>query len=709
MEAPMRKTALCLIFFSILFFGFNTVFANNVNTDEINLVVDGNRLENLNAPPVILDDFTMVGARDVFEALGAHVDWNEAMRLVYIAYGRDLVILQIDSAVAHLNNMPIMIDVAPRIIDGRTMIPVRFAAENLGFLVDWNPATRTVYVDAPIQPPTTFPKGPPTVPGGNEGNIPAPDTENNNGQNLDDIIPAVDVSPAPLTNMNFPRTNITDVNIIESTRQAIDIIASSEISVVETVLLPDNRLIIDFHDAEMATTETEFFPQAASAYRRARIAQFEVQPARITRVVVELQNGVHYSITMAPDRRSLSIDFERNHITNVTHRSTGTADYITITGLTTPGVNISHLSSPLRLVIDMPFSQINLNEIPVNSPFISAVRPGQFTEDTARVVLDLTRRVNFSVSPLGDSVTIRITEPTFTNVFYDNDNRVLRLSRSQFAPINTSNILKHDMYLNRQLSFALPGDFSSEFGFGRYEINDPHMRFIDIETINGITFITAHTRNILTAVITEDNSYIYISFRSPREVYDRIVVIDPGHGGAQPGTIAGPIYEKYLVFDVAMKLYDIFNNSNSGIRVYSTRLSDVTVSLPGRAALANEIGDIFVSIHMNSVYPNRGPHGTETFYHLRDAGFYNGFTSGQLAEIFQRHMLARLGTNDREVKRGAFDVLVFTQIPAILCEIGFLSNPYEAARLQDPAFQQLAAEAMYQATLEVFSVYTPRR
>ncbi|MCL2566362.1 MAG: N-acetylmuramoyl-L-alanine amidase family protein [Defluviitaleaceae bacterium] len=695
----MRKTVSFLTFFSIIFFCFNIVFASNVYGSAINLVVDGSKVENPTAPPVILNDFTMVGARDVFEGLGAHVSWNEAMRLVYIAYGRDLVILQIDSTVAHLNDAPIMMEVAPQIIDGWTMIPVRFAAENLGFIVGWDPDSRTVSIDTPNQPPiVTMP--PVTPPASGAGG------ENPSKPGSGEIVLARDVSPNPLTNMNFPQTSIIAINIIESSRQAIEIVAASEISVVETTLLPDNRLVIDFHNAEMTTDTTEFIPGTRSAYNQVRIAQFEVEPVKITRVVVELQSGIHYSITMPEDRRSLNIDFERNNITNISHRRGFDADYITITGLKTPAVNISHLSNPQRLVIDMPFSQINLHEISVNSPLVGAARPGQFNEDTARVVLDLADRVSFSVSTEGNSVTIRVTEPTFRNIWYDNDNRVLRLSRGQ---LNASSIVKNDMYLSRRYEFILTGNFSEEYGFGRYEINDSNMSFIDIETIDGITRLTANTRNIMAATITEDNNYIYISFRNPREVYDRIVVIDPGHGGAQPGTTAGPIHEKYLVLDVAMMLYEMFNNSNSGIRVYSTRLSDVTVSLPARAALANEIGDIFVSIHMNSVYPNRAPHGTETFYHSREASFYNGFTSGQLAEIFQRHMLERLGTNDRGVKRGAFDVLVFSQVPAILCEIGFLSNPYEAARLQDPVFQRMAAEALYNATLEAFSVYTPRR
>lgn len=705
----MKKLASSLILFFMLFFCFSTVFANNAAANEIKLRVDGNLLENLSASPVILNDYTMVPARDVFEELGAHVTWNPTMQLVYIVFGEDHVLLQIGSTVAHLNDRPIVMDVAPAIIEGRTMIPVRFAAENLGFAVGWNPDTRVVSIDSPQQQLPLLPAPPENAGQANSGQANGAENTSIPGKELQNvnIIPAQDVSPAPLTNMSFPETSITAINMVMDTRQGIDILASSEISTVSVELLPDNRLIIDFYDAQMNVSATEFTPPVVSTYSQIRVAQFQVTPAKITRVVVELGSGVNYALTMSTDRKSLSIDFEKNQITNVSHRIEAAADYITITGVRPPIVDISHLSNPSRLVIDLPFALINPQEIPVNSSLISAARPGQFSEDTARVVLDLSDRVSFSVSHLGNTVTIRVTEPTFRNIWYDNDTRVLRLARSQFAPVSADNISSNDRYLDRQYAFTLSGDFGETYGFGRYEINDTHMRFIDIETINGITHITANTRRISAAQITEDTNFIYITFKNPREVYDRIVVIDPGHGGTQPGTTAGPIHEKYLVMDVAMKLYELFNNSD--IKVYSTRLSDTTVSLSQRAAMANEVGDLFISIHMNSVWPNQTPNGTETFYHQRDASAYNGLTSAQMAEIFQRHMLEALETNDRGVKRGAFDVLVFTNIPAVLSEIGFLSNPDEAARLQDEAFQQLAAEALFSATLEAFSVYTPRR
>ena len=711
----MRKFFMSLMLFSILLFCWGTtttpVLANEPG--EIRLMVNGTLLENLTSPPVIVDDFTFVPARDVFEALGGLVDWNETMQLVYIAYGGNLIILQINNSVAHLNYTPIIMDIAPQIINERTMIPVRFPAESLGFLVDWDPDTRTVFVDTPS---IDLPTEPPTIPNQNDPpahNVPPQSPGNNAPQPPSSetgvIVPARDISPAPLVDMSFPQTSVTNINMVNDFRNAIDISTSSEISAISTALLGDNRLIINFYDAEMATTATEFTPVTVNAYSQIRISQFQVTPSNIARVVIHLQSGVHYSISMSPDRRTLSIDFERNHITNISTHSSGAADYITITGNRLPAANVSRISEPNRLVVDMPFASINPQSLAMNSRFVSFIQASQFDPDTARITLDLNDRISFSVDSSHNSITIRIAEATYRNIAYNNNTGVLRLARDHFNPISMHSIVRNDLYRERQIVFTLPGNFAGVYGFGEYKINDHSMLSFDIETINGITTITANTRRVLTTVITEDANYVYISFRHPRDVYDRIVVIDPGHGGSDPGTTSiDGVHEKYPVLDVSLRLLSLFEGS--GIRVYMTRIDDSTVSRPARAVLANEVGaDLFISVHMNSVAPNQGPRGTETLYHNDTERRGGRFNSAQMAEIFQRHVQRAMGSLDRGLVQGDWDVLVLTEMPAILTEIGFLSNPYESARLKNPAVQQAVAEALFAATLESFSVYTGRR
>ncbi|MDL2248703.1 N-acetylmuramoyl-L-alanine amidase, partial [Tyzzerella sp. OttesenSCG-928-J15] len=474
---------------------------------------------------------------------------------------------------------------------------------------------------------------------------------------------------------------------------------------------PDNRLVVDFYGAEMKVSQTELIPSSAAAYRKIRVAQNQLVPEKITRIVLELQNAVNYSIVLSADRRTLSIDFEQNSITDVSYSTDGIADYITITGQRLPTVNISNLTGPDRLVIDMPYSQINPKEIPVFSRFLTTVRAAQFESNTARVVLDLADRVKYSTEYSGNSVTIKIEEPTYKNIWYDNDTKTIKLLKDPYSPISAQSIVKTDRYSKYQYIFTLPGNYTGIYGYGDYEINDSNVRSVNIETINNTTQITVNERKVFEAIITEDNNYIYISLKNPKEVYSKIVVIDPGHGGNDPGTSGAGVQEKVLTLDISMRLLDLLNSNynQTGIKVYATRTDDTYMSRFDRGPYANEIGDLFVSVHINSAAPNTVPSGTETYFHPHSNDSTIGITTEQTANIFHKHLLSTLNPIDRKVKENTYTVLLETKIPSVLCEIGFISNAEEAEKLKDPAYRQATAQALYSAIIETFSVYNPAR
>jgi len=698
--------------------------------EELVLKVDGKELKNLTMPPVVLNNYTLVPAREVFEQLGAFVDWDGDNGLVYITYGADLVMLQIDNSVAYLNEKPIMMEVAPKIINAKTMIPVRFAAEALGFVVGWDSEKRIVAVDSPVDEAPNNPYITPQTP--SPSTPPVTDNSNNNSNDyianhigedestepldmpissLEDIIPAKDVSKTKITAAKYPETSITAINMIDNGRHAVDILASSEISKVETLLLPDNRLVVDFYGAEMKVSKTEFLPKTAASYRKIRVAQNQLVPEKITRVVLELQNAVNYSVFLSTDRKSLSIDFEMNTVTDVSYKSDGSASLITITGNRTPAVTISNLTNPSRLVIDIPFSKIDVKEMPISNHFVTALRTGQFEENTARVVLDLKDKVKYSVTHSGNSTVVRIEEPTYKNILYNNDTKTIMLAKDSSAPISAGSIVKTDKYSKGQYVFTLPGNYSAVYGYGDYEVNDNNLRNISIQTTGGATQITANEKKVFEAVITEDSQYIYITFKNPKEVYTKVVVIDPGHGGSDPGTSGFGVDEKTYTLDIAMQLMDMLNENfaYTGVKAYATRTDDTYMSRFERGPYANEIGDLFVSIHLNSAAPNQVPNGTETYYYPHSNDATIGISTQKTADIFQKNLLSVLGATDRKVKENSYTVLLETKIPSVLCEIGFLSNPEEAAKLKTPAYRQMSAQALYSAIMETFSVYTPKR
>jgi len=122
-----------------------TPITETLNTSSIVILIDGALLD-MDVAPIIRDDRTLVPVRAIAETLGAEVDWNNDTREVTISDGSQTVILAIDSTTALVDGGEIGLDVAPIIIDGRTMLPIRFLAETFGLDVDWDNDTRTVII-----------------------------------------------------------------------------------------------------------------------------------------------------------------------------------------------------------------------------------------------------------------------------------------------------------------------------------------------------------------------------------------------------------------------------------------------------------------------------------------------------------------------------------------------------------------------------------
>ncbi|MDQ7061092.1 MAG: N-acetylmuramoyl-L-alanine amidase [Sulfurimonas sp.] len=210
---------------------------------------------------------------------------------------------------------------------------------------------------------------------------------------------------------------------------------------------------------------------------------------------------------------------------------------------------------------------------------------------------------------------------------------------------------------------------------------------------------------------------------------NKVLVIDAGHGGKDPGAVGYRKYrEKVIVLSIAKKLKTILNSR--GYKVYMTRDRDKFVKLSNRTKYANKKNaDIFISIHANSV-PKRNAHkayGVECYFlspsrsgrakkvaakensaDLSDMNFYgkqsflntlnnhNIIASNKLAIDLQRGMLGSLkktykNVKDGGVREGPFWVLVGAQMPSVLVEVGFVSNPKEAKRLVNSSYQKKLA------------------
>ena len=163
----------------------------------------------------------------------------------------------------------------------------------------------------------------------------------------------------------------------------------------------------------------------------------------------------------------------------------------------------------------------------------------------------------------------------------------------------------------------------------------------------------------------------------------RTVVVDAGHGGFDNGARGRQgLSEKMLTLDVARRLKPLLEAR--GYHVVMTRTTDVFIPLGGRTAISNSHSDAaFVSIHFNCS-PRRAANGVETYYYDR--------RSAPFASNILREIATCYGSHSRGVKYARFYVLHHNQRPATLLELGFVSNPKENAKLQDPRVRQLLAE-----------------
>ena len=227
------------------------------------------------------------------------------------------------------------------------------------------------------------------------------------------------------------------------------------------------------------------------------------------------------------------------------------------------------------------------------------------------------------------------------------------------------------------------------------------------------------------------------------------VVIDPGHGGRRCGAVGpGGTEEKDIALDIAWRVAERCQKE-LGAKVALTRTRDQDLDLAERAAVANRRrASLFVSIHANSMPPSRArlvTHGIQTYFlsanasgaaaaavaerenmdDERHAGWDKGkndvdailddltLTAAQsdasrLAYALQQHLVAATGAEDRGVQQAPFFVLTGAQMPAVLVEVGFISNPNEEKLLASPSYQDKIAEAIVQGIAQFEQAVAPR-
>lgn len=227
-----------------------------------------------------------------------------------------------------------------------------------------------------------------------------------------------------------------------------------------------------------------------------------------------------------------------------------------------------------------------------------------------------------------------------------------------------------------------------------------------------LLFPRSHFYSILIGVLILFTVLVFSTIETlSSDLQDKVIVIDAGHGGQDPGAQFGGIKEKDINLDIAFRLKEAL--SSKGCKVIMTREEDIDFFLPnfvlGRMAKRAELServrmatmndaDLFVSIHANS-FPGGNSYGMETYYHIQSA------PGKALAERIQTKLHDVQPDNKRKSKSGDYYLLNQSKMPTVLIEVGFLSNPRERRLLQDASYKARIANSITEGIETYFQDY----
>ena len=592
------------------------------SAEEVFVAINGNKLTGLKMPPIVLNNFTLVPAREVFEAMGATVEWKKDLEQVYVKYNDKLVVIPIGSTKAYVNGQATTMQTAAKIINNKTMIPLRFVATSLGMQVSWDTKTRVADIDT--------------------GNI-----------SSGDVVEATEettTTVAPVITTTTEQTTTTETTTEETTTVA----STTETTTEQTTAAEVNNIsAITFSKGnsykDIITIEGDYNPDVSKAF-----------------------SSDNKTLTLSINNAKLVAD--KGNIDEGAYISSGYY-YQNNGNVVTVSLNLkdSNMAVDIR--------QLGNNKTTVTVTYASS---------------NSTDSNNSSSSNSNSSLS--------GNCGYDAENA--RFYFKNNGSINIKNIIESDNYNDLNYKLTLNGDYTSIFSNTTYPVNSSYINNIVVNSTATSTVITFSEKKIMTVLMSEADGYLYLKPVLPKERYSKIIGLDAGHGGSDPGASGNGLIEKNLTLSMLNKARALFD-SDGTIKCYATRTTDTYPSFNDRTDLGNDVGDAFISIHINAA-ANTSAAGTETYsLYANDQG--NGLTSYGLASEILKNLLSQLGTKDRKVKSENWIVLRQSKIPASLIEIGFITNSGDAAIMGSDAGQQKVAQAIFDSVKNLFNQYPPVR
>lgn len=667
-----------------------------VSVTQVPIIMDGQAI-NTEIPSFVHIDRTLVPIRFI-ESYGAKVDWNQKAKMVTVTHKDKEIKLTIDSAIAILNNEKRVLDKnsIPRLVtfennDARTMVPLSFLSETLGYEVGWDNVNKVPFINSKEDSQAEAP-----------GETPEPNESGNQvGANV-------------ISNISIDKGSTEKNKIIINSDKAIQ---------YNTMFLNDsNKLVIDISNSKLALKNSGDGPGTINIgdniLEKVEYSQYSYNPD-ITRIVVSLKEQAAYNIVPTNNGAGLIVSFKSNKIKSITNELIDGNKALVVNGASNAKINIMKLQNPQRIVIDLMDSILDGStylEYDYDLGFVKKVRVSQFNADNnyspmdqiVRIVLDVKEGVtdpNIKIDTHEDKIVIYPEKSFWENISYTSEGKDKVFTINNLVETNYS---VNQEQGNKWIEISVPTN-NVDLNEGIVSIKDGLVDEIEvvkneIETRLLIKFKKSIEYTLLS---NEFDSKISLLIKKGENLKpsDRVIVIDAGHGGKDPGALSiNKNKEKDLNLSVSLKLDQELRSL--GYNTIMTRNTDEFIDLYERARIANDsYADVFVSIHGNS-HDNKSIAGIQVLYCPATQSEKKEIDQHPFAKSIMDELLKATGAVDKGIiQRPNLVVLRETKMPAVLVETGFLSNSAEEKLLFTEDYQNKIVNGIIKGIEKYFEMY----
>lgn len=679
---------------------------------------DGKDISLGSLPSILINNTAMLRANNVFQdAMGIRYSFDEKSGEITFTKGDITLHMQENSTEAYRNGEYFDCGVAPifvtNLADGtkELMVPGRFVSEKLGYDYNWNSSTHTSEIK------TTDQVG--VYAGAN-----AP--SHSSIQTVTDQIEYSFVVDA--------ERYLELENTIDNARTGIDRPSTGETAILrgisrnaeesynEQYVLKFDRPVGSVQseaDGDLLTVTVKDALCSPKEYNHAagslvtHISQVQETSGNGAVFRLRLSDSLpYYDLTLSGDGTTLYLTVYPNYLAGLEVGKNQDGRYMRFKGLrafqyTTDnenGYQVVYLHNTCNTVGNLVFPDELFGDY-FEHAYMVETEPNQI-----KLLYKATPKAKLKLIQESNALYLYFDENETPSDSIDDTRPILRgLFASLPKGVKVSDLTVEDQYWNRQIVISMPGDYTEFYRMN--PIQNPYtvVGNISVQADGNRTHIILTTERIQGYRLKAEGSGFSMQIGNPSTIYDKIVVLDAGHGGIDPGASAGGFNEKDINFKI-LNQYTKQYFEGSDIKVYFTRTEDVKIDLYERADFASRVeADMFISLHMNAV-SSTSVDGTSVYHSLFNTSTTSGGLNGkQMASTLTDNLCKALGTKNRGVKTADFVVIRETRMPAVLIELAFITNASDRKIITTESTQKKAAKTIYETVVSFFEDYPTGR